>query len=191
MRAYRLPPSRLPQSKRFNALRHLMITLLGINLFPENLALDLYPTDAMVDAAGSGVELHQESKYSSVLYALDLQKDCSNEMLECQGPGGLPDSTNPQCFSICVALETGCRSCCSDGECYEAPGNPGSLGSCISCQDGENNELCALLFTSCRKLFSSTGPAFGYCLLCAPPTEYVNVGFAEKQKLGFETQEAS
>jgi hypothetical protein len=81
---------------------------------------------------------------SSVLGALYLEKECSNDLSECQKPGALADMKNPRCFSFCIAVETGCRSCCTDRKCYSPPVDDASLGFCRPCPHNEDGEECAL-----------------------------------------------
>ncbi len=89
---------------------------------------------------------HFESKDGiTVFEALYIQKECSNELWECQAIGGLADPSNMRCFSICIAEETGCRSCCSDSMCYQPPGDDQTFGSCKPCPAGGDGEQCALL----------------------------------------------
>jgi hypothetical protein len=86
----------------------------------------------------------QGDQSSNVLEALYLQKECSNELPECWKPGAVADRTNQRCFSICIAADTGCRSCCSESMCYWPPVVEKTLGFCRPCPDGGDGNQCAL-----------------------------------------------
>jgi hypothetical protein len=84
---------------------------------------------------------------SSILVALASNKQCSNELWECQGLAVLANVTDLRCFSICISVGTGCRSCCPDGACYQPPEDGGGLGFCRDCPDEGDDERCARPFS--------------------------------------------
>jgi hypothetical protein len=101
--------------------------------------------DLLADVVLSKLESQYEGQQDqTVLGALYLQNECSDELPECQKPEALADPSTLRCFTICIDVETGCRSCCSGSTCYHAPEDGGSLGSCIPCQHDTRAEQCAL-----------------------------------------------
>jgi hypothetical protein len=73
-------------------------------ILPLCLGFDDILADGVISALQSITGGLDEKQDGSVLAALDLGKECSNELQECQKPGTLPDFTNLQCFSICIAI---------------------------------------------------------------------------------------
>ncbi len=100
--------------------------------------------DDFIDKLKDSIERVKGQSDSTILDALFLQSECSDELWECRKPGALADTTDVRCFSICITADTGCRSCCSDGTCYTPAREEKSLGSCTPCQDDDNDRQCAL-----------------------------------------------
>ncbi len=138
----------------FSATR---IILLGLVARSTILSLCLGYDDILVHDVINGLQSsrgHLQGKQDgSVLAALYLEKECSNELWECQEPGALPDRSNLRCFSICISVGTGCRGCCPDNTCYQPAGKPGSLGTCVQCPDDGDSEGCGLAHSDIEIVF--------------------------------------
>jgi hypothetical protein len=124
--------------------------LLGLAAAMAAVTLSLGLEDVLADTILSKLEssLGQPAGQHDgmLMKALYLQNECSDELPECQKFEALADPTTLQCFTICISVEVGCRSCCSDATCYQLPGNRGSLGSCVPCDKDENTEQYAPAF---------------------------------------------
>jgi hypothetical protein len=99
--------------------------------------------DLVIKFAEGRIGHLQETQHSTVLEALYQQKECTNELWQCHKAGALPDLDDVHCFNICIAVETGCRSCCSDGKCYQPPQSGRRLGSCATCPNEGPPKQCA------------------------------------------------
>jgi hypothetical protein len=118
----------------------------GIISLPLCLAMDDFIADNIMDKLTVNLEDLQAQPDNTILEALSLQKECSDELLECRKAGALADRSDRRCFSICITLNTGCRSCCSDNTCYEPSADGKGLGSCSPCPDGGNSGQCVPCF---------------------------------------------
>jgi hypothetical protein len=141
-------------TRRVGLVRATRIILLELVARSIILSFCLENDDMIVDDVINGLQRstgHLHGKQDgSVLAALYLEKECSNELWECQEPGALPDRANYRCFSICISVGTGCRGCCPDNTCYQPAGEPGSLGTCVQCPDDGDSEGCGLADTDIR-----------------------------------------
>jgi hypothetical protein len=131
-------------------VKGLQILLLGLTAgvarLPSCVGLDDSLADGVINEIERNIGLLKGQHHSSIWDALHIASDCSKELWECQGPGAIPDTENFHCFSICIAVDTGCQSCCLEGMCYQASKNDDGLGSCGPCLGGDNQE-CASAFT--------------------------------------------
>jgi hypothetical protein len=119
-----------------------MITL------PWCLGSEITLADTVIEEIASSIEHSKVQQYITILESLNLRSECSNDLWECQEPGALADPTNLRCFSICIAEEAGCRSCCVESMCYQPPENDKSLGSCGLCSDDGVGRQYALAFVT-------------------------------------------
>ncbi len=69
----------------------------------------------------------------TLLGPLLSHKHCSFELVECQATGPLRLPGNSSCFALCLGPLVGCRSCCAEGECFEATDVSGPWGKCERC----------------------------------------------------------
>jgi hypothetical protein len=121
----------------------LFMIVAGITAAPLCFGFENIIADTVLEKLELSIGKLDGEQFSSVLEALYLQNECSNEVWECEKPGALADATTVRCFSICVTVETGCRSCCSEGTCYRPPVTNKDLGSCLPCSEDPGDEQCA------------------------------------------------
>jgi hypothetical protein len=139
-----------------NLMRSLFVGLVaGVSMLSHCLGFDNIFTDMLIEELGDSIDYLQIQPSSSILEALHLQKQCSNEFPECQQPGHLADKSSLHCFIICFAIETGCRSCCSNKRCYKPSEDAGALGSCVPCSNRGygQHEQYAFALNSTRNSF--------------------------------------
>jgi hypothetical protein len=139
-------PRKPPRFSARAAIQVLLIGLLaGMATVPFCLGLGDLVEDMVLSKLESSLASLDGKQDKTVLEAVFLQNECSDGLLECQKPQALSDLTDLRCFTICIAVETGCRSCCSGGTCYQPAGNGQSLGTCGPCQDTEAAQQYALV----------------------------------------------
>jgi hypothetical protein len=126
----------------------LMGLVAGMDSLPFCLGLDDFFAEMAFGELGTGLGHPIRTDSSSVLEALALQSDCSDEFWDCKEPGALADLEDLRCFSICITVHTGCRSCCADSTCYQPPVEEGSLGACTACLEGTENQCVTDLFAA-------------------------------------------
>jgi hypothetical protein len=134
----------------------LLVLVTKLNMIPLCSGFDLILADGVIDGLHITKGHLQGKQDGSVLAALYLEKECSNEFWECQEPGALPDSTDLRCFSICIAIDTGCRGCCPDNTCYQPAAELGSLGECGQCPDDGDYEGCGPAYSDIEIVLSSS-----------------------------------
>jgi hypothetical protein len=126
-------------------MQFLCLVLMAVpHTLPVCLGFDDSLADIVIDKLQKSIEQIHGQRSSTLLAAIYLQSECSDDLLECQTPGAFANAADLRCFSICIAVNIGCRSCCLDSKCYQPPDSDRDLGSCGQCADDADVGQCAL-----------------------------------------------
>jgi hypothetical protein len=104
-----------------------------MQLVPQGSCFDWDLENGLLKIGEPVLEISGLQSLSSLLDAFVSNRDCTNDAAECQVKGFTASSEDPQCFTACLGMMKGCRSCCLDSTCFLLGTNGSDVPSCGAC----------------------------------------------------------